>query len=63
MQDISRRAFLRRSITSAVGLGVMGLPLKSWASKTHFVEAMVIGSGFGGAGISETAGPCVAMRN
>jgi cholesterol oxidase len=49
MQDISRRAFLRRSITSAVGLGVMSLPLKSWASKTQFVPALVIGSGFGGA--------------
>jgi cholesterol oxidase len=27
----------------------MSSPLKSWASKTHFVEALVIGSGFGGA--------------
>lgn len=49
MQDISRRNFLRRSIASAVGLGVMGSHLKSWASKTHFVPALVIGSGFGGA--------------
>jgi cholesterol oxidase len=49
VQDISRRDFLRRSIASAVGLGVMGSHLKSWASKTEFVPAMVIGSGFGGA--------------
>ena len=49
MQGISRRDFLRRSITSAVGLGVVGSPLKSWTNKTHFVQALVIGSGFGGA--------------
>src|SRR5262249_8193570 len=45
----SRRDFLRTSIASAVGLGVMGSHLKSWASKTEFVPAVVIGSGFGGA--------------
>ena len=49
MREISRRDFLRRSIASAVGLGVMSSPLKSWASQTHFVPALVIGSGFGGA--------------
>jgi cholesterol oxidase len=49
MPDISRRHFLRGTITSAVGLGIMGSHLKSWASKTHFVPALVIGSGFGGA--------------
>jgi cholesterol oxidase len=49
MRDISRRNFLRGPMASAVGLGVMGLPLRSWASKTDLVPALVIGSGFGGA--------------
>ncbi len=49
MQTISRRDFLRRSVAGAVGLGVMGLPLKSSASDTLIVPAVVIGSGFGGA--------------
>jgi cholesterol oxidase len=49
MQRISRRDFLRMSTASALGLGVMSSHLKSWASKTHFVPALVIGSGFGGA--------------
>jgi cholesterol oxidase len=46
---MSRRAFLRRSLASALGLGVMSSSLRSWARITQFIPALVIGSGFGGA--------------
>src|SRR5262249_16716653 len=49
VEKISRRDFLRTSIASAVGLGVMGSHLKSWASKTEFWPALGIRSGVGGA--------------
>jgi choline dehydrogenase len=47
MQGISRRDFLRGSLTSAVGLGVIGLPLKSQASTAEF-DYIVIGAGASG---------------
>jgi choline dehydrogenase len=47
MQQISRRSFLRRSMASAVGLGVMGSPLKSWA-RFEECDFCIIGSGASG---------------
>ena len=49
MQDISRRDFLRKSVAGSVALGVMGSSLPSLAQNADFVDAVVIGSGFGGA--------------
>jgi cholesterol oxidase len=42
---LSRRDFLR---SGGIGLGVLGTGLKSYAAHTEHVEALVIGSGFGG---------------
>lgn len=46
MKKISRRRFLKGS---AVTAGALGLGMKSWAMRTEPVEAMIIGSGLGGA--------------
>lgn len=48
-RGISRRDFLRTSLASAVGLGLYGSGLNSWARYIEYVPALVIGSGFGGA--------------
>src|SRR3954447_11302923 len=42
---LSRRDFLR---SGGIGLGVLGTGLRSYAAHTEHVEALVIGSGFGG---------------
>jgi len=47
MQEISRRTFLRGSMASAVGLGIMGSPLKSWA-RDEEVECIIVGGGEAG---------------
>lgn len=46
MSKLSRRDFLRGS---AVGLGVAGSSLRAGAQQVEFHEAIIIGSGFGGA--------------
>jgi cholesterol oxidase len=46
MSKLSRRDFLRGS---AVGLGVSGSSLRAGAQQVEFHEAIIIGSGFGGA--------------
>jgi choline dehydrogenase-like flavoprotein len=47
MQEISRRAFLRGRMASAVGLGIMGSPLKGWARDPEF-DYIVVGGGAAG---------------
>jgi cholesterol oxidase len=47
MKPISRRRFLQT--TGGVGLGVLGSRLKTWAAPSEPVDALIIGSGFGGA--------------
>ena len=47
MQQISRRTFLRRSMASAIGLGVMGSPLKSWA-RFEECDFCIVGGGAAG---------------
>src|SRR5215471_17967598 len=49
MQEITRRELLRRSALASVSLGIFGSSVRSWASHTEFVPALVIGSGYGGA--------------
>src|SRR5262245_24630187 len=49
MKEISRRELLRRSVLAAVSLGLFGSSVRSWASHTEFIPALVIGSGYGGA--------------
>ena len=49
MRPISRRRFLQTSGTGALGLGLLGSRLKTWAAPSEPVDALVIGSGFGGA--------------
>jgi cholesterol oxidase len=46
MSQFSRREFLR---AGAVGVGVAASDLRAWAQNSDFIEALVIGSGFGGA--------------
>jgi cholesterol oxidase len=46
MSNISRRDFFR---TGGATLGVLGSSVKSWAQRSDFVDALIIGSGFGGA--------------
>lgn len=48
MNSISRRDFIR--VGGAAGVGVLGSSVPSWAKKRdEYIEAVVIGSGFGGA--------------
>jgi len=48
MNRMSRRDFIR--VGSAAGVGVLGSSVPSWARKRdEYIEALVIGSGFGGA--------------
>ena len=49
MKEISRRELLRRGVLASVSLGLFGSSVRSWASPTEFVPALVIGSGYGGA--------------
>jgi cholesterol oxidase len=48
MTKISRRDFIRFGAVGAVGLGGLGWSTKSWAAKSEFTEALIVGSGFGG---------------
>src|SRR5215470_7665 len=49
MREMSRRELLRRGVLASVSLGIFGSSVRSWASPTEFVSALVIGSGYGGA--------------
>src|SRR5712671_3858492 len=46
MSNFSRRDFLRGG---AIGVGIAASGLRAWARDSDFVQALVIGSGFGGA--------------
>jgi choline dehydrogenase len=48
MQKISRRTLLRGSMASAVGLGIMGSPRKSWARDEEWCDFCVVGGGAAG---------------
>jgi cholesterol oxidase len=48
-QHLSRRQFLHSGILATAGAGVLGSSARAWASRSDFVPAVVIGSGFGGA--------------
>jgi cholesterol oxidase len=47
MKPHSRRRFLQAS--GGFGLGLLGSRLKAWAARSEPIDALVIGSGFGGA--------------
>jgi cholesterol oxidase len=47
MKPHSRRRFLQTS--GGFGLGLLGSNLKTWAARSEPIDALVIGSGFGGA--------------
>jgi cholesterol oxidase len=47
MKSHSRRQFLRTG--GGIGLGLLGSSLKTWAATSEPIDALVIGSGFGGA--------------
>jgi cholesterol oxidase len=49
MQGMTRRELLRGGIAASVGLGMFGSGIRSWASETQLIPALVIGSGYGGA--------------
>src|SRR5262244_2279312 len=49
MREMSRRELLRRSALVSASLDLFGSSVRSWASPTEFVPALVIGSGYGGA--------------
>src|SRR5262249_7952738 len=48
MQEISRRALLHRGVLASVSLGIFGANVRSWARHTEPVDAVVIGTGYGG---------------
>src|SRR6187549_1139763 len=48
-RTLSRRRFLADSLTAAAGLGAVVSSAAASASQSDFVEAVVVGSGFGGA--------------
>src|SRR5262245_40403255 len=45
----SRRRFLADGLAATAGLGVLASSASAWAGPSDAVEALVIGSGFGGA--------------
>src|SRR5262245_21733530 len=47
--QLSRRQFLRGGVLATAGAGVFGSGARTWAYRSDFVPAVVIGSGFGGA--------------